>query len=90
MVQAARLLPKSPDFPLGVSLSVSGLVGMVHQLSPSLTMVPEVSSNHTVKAGESPVGISLFQNLESWAYHLRAEEILRTGLQLQFLGQISR
>lgn len=56
----------SPGFSLGaIFLSVSGLVEMVNQLSPSLTVVPEVSSNHTVKARESPVGISLFQNLES-------------------------
>lgn len=63
---STHTLLMSPGFSLeAIFLSVSGLVGMVNQLSPSLTVVPEVSSNHTVKARESPVGISLFQNLES-------------------------
>lgn len=65
VVPGTPTLLMSPGFSLGaIFLSVSGLVEMVNQLSP-LTVVPEVSSNHTVKARESPVGISLFQNLES-------------------------
>lgn len=50
---STHTLLMSPGFSLGVIfLSVSGLVGMVNQLSLSLTVVPEVSSNHTVKARE--------------------------------------
>ena len=74
---STHTLLMSPGFSLRVIiLSVSCLPGMVNQLSLSLTVVPEVSLNHTVKTRESPVGISFFQNLESWAYHLRAEEFL--------------